>query len=47
MDKDVAVIGGSGGEREVVVYVLRGELEDGGDGKVTYSGSSRNCIVLK
>ncbi|KAJ8436492.1 hypothetical protein Cgig2_000477 [Carnegiea gigantea] len=34
--------------RHVVVYMLwGGELEDGGDRKVTYLGGSRKCIVLK
>ncbi|KAJ8452483.1 hypothetical protein Cgig2_000072 [Carnegiea gigantea] len=47
MDGDGVVVGGSGGDREVVVYVLLGdELDDGGAGKVTFVGGWTKCIVL-
>ena len=48
MDGDGGGVGGSGGGREVVVYVLwGGQMEEGGDGKVTYMGGSKKCVVLK
>jgi len=39
MDGDGVVVGGSGGDREVVGYVLLGdELDNGGAEKVTFVG---------
>ncbi|KAJ8426881.1 hypothetical protein Cgig2_002729 [Carnegiea gigantea] len=39
MHVDGVIVGGSGGRREVVLYVLWGrKLEEGGDGKVTCRG---------
>ena len=34
-------------ERGSYLCIIRGELEDGGDGKVTYVGGLRKCIMLK
>ncbi|KAJ8421789.1 LOW QUALITY PROTEIN: hypothetical protein Cgig2_020535 [Carnegiea gigantea] len=45
MDGDGVAVGGSGGGREVVVYVLLGT--NGGAGKVTYVGRWTKYMVLK
>jgi len=48
MHGDGVNVGGSGGGRELVVYVLWGvELDDGGGGKVTYGGGGRRVWCLK
>ncbi|KAJ8444749.1 hypothetical protein Cgig2_033757 [Carnegiea gigantea] len=48
MDGDGAGGGNGGVGRELVVYVLwGGELEENGDGKLTYVGGSTKCILLK
>ena len=46
MNAVVAVEGGKG--RKIVMYVLWGAmLAESGDGKVTYEGGSRKCVVMK
>ena len=47
MDVDGTVVADSGRGRELVVYVLWGELEEGQDEKVTYMGGLRKCFVVK
>ncbi|KAJ8436174.1 hypothetical protein Cgig2_034202 [Carnegiea gigantea] len=48
MDGDGVAVGGSGGGREIVVYVLWGvSWTNGGGGKVTYVGGWMKCMVLK
>ena len=48
MEGDGAGGGNGGVGRELVVYVLWvGELEEDGDGKLTYVGGSTKCILLK
>ncbi|KAJ8440407.1 hypothetical protein Cgig2_017640 [Carnegiea gigantea] len=47
MDVDGTVVADSGRGRELVVYVLWGELEEGQDGKVTHVGGSRKYFVVK
>ncbi|KAJ8434204.1 hypothetical protein Cgig2_004675 [Carnegiea gigantea] len=48
MNGDGVAVGGSGGGREVVVYVLWGvSWTNGGGGKVTYVGGWTKCMVLK
>ncbi|KAJ8434217.1 hypothetical protein Cgig2_029741 [Carnegiea gigantea] len=48
MDGDGVAVGGSGGGREIVVYVLWGvSWTNGGGEKVTYVGGWMKCLVLK
>ena len=48
MDGDGVAVGGNGGGREVVVYVLWGvSWMNGRGGKVTYVGGWTKCMVLK
>ena len=43
IDEDSVAVGGSGGERDLVMYVLPGgKLEDDGARKVTYAGGGRS-----
>ncbi|KAJ8439630.1 hypothetical protein Cgig2_021006 [Carnegiea gigantea] len=48
MDVNAAVAGEGGRGREIFKYVLwGGMLAKSGDGKVTYEGGSRKCMVVK
>ncbi|KAJ8424605.1 hypothetical protein Cgig2_014409 [Carnegiea gigantea] len=48
MDVNAAVAGEGGRGREIVMYVLWGGMVvESGDGKVTYEGGSRKCMVVR
>ncbi|KAJ8433491.1 hypothetical protein Cgig2_018025 [Carnegiea gigantea] len=47
MDVNTAVAREGGRGREIVMYVLCGVLVESGDGKVTYEGGSRKCMVIR
>ncbi|KAJ8422831.1 hypothetical protein Cgig2_022182 [Carnegiea gigantea] len=48
MDVNAAVAGEGGRGSEIVMYVLWGEMLVGsGDGKVTYEGESRKCMLVR
>ena len=47
MNLQIVAEGDAYGRRKIILCVMGGMLEQSGDGKVTYEGGSRRCMVVK
>ena len=36
-----------GVQKPTIVCIIRGVVEDGGEGKIRYNGGSRKCVVVR